>query len=451
MEGAAGAWLVAVLVAAVTATTITASSALAASAVSCGGVPATSVGTPGPDIITGTSGPDVIHGRGGDDVIRGLDGDDIICGGGGEDILRGGGGDDLIFGGLSADEVRGGPGYDVLRGGGGADSLYGDAGGDSIWGNSGSDAMRGGRGRDACIGGPGRDDATSCNERATTNGSRLQSGESLLAGQSITSPDGSYSLTMEQNGNVVLAPAASPGFTLWDTDTTGSRGSRLAMLSDGNLAVIHRGATVWVAETEVPGAFAKIQSNANLVVLSSGEEPLWDRRSSPGVPDWQLPWRVGESWQAGAPHGTNNGSLDFGPVGGVGNVAAIASGTVGWFQCDDGGRYLQIEHGDGWMSTYYHLTEIRTELVGDWVEAGTIVGAAGNAVPCGGRSTFAHVHLVIWRASERQNADGLSIGGYTVHAGAEPYWGYWTDDATGETVVVNEDGADCCLVNDPAR
>ncbi|MCP3974413.1 MAG: peptidoglycan DD-metalloendopeptidase family protein [bacterium] len=422
----------------------------AAALVMCGGEPATIVGTPGDETIEGTSGPDVISGRGGDDVIRGLEGDDVICGGAGRDVLRGGPGDDVVFGGGSPDRLRGGAGHDVIYGGGGDDELRGGPDGDLIFGNSGVDTLRGGRGVDVCRGGPGDDSKASCNEPATVNVSSLQIGESLLAGHAIVSPNGAFAVTMNFEGNVVLNADGGAGpHVLWDTDTNGHSGARLTTTVDGNLAVVHRGAVVWQTGTEGDGVFAKVTNNANLVVVSSGQETLWDRRSNPGVPDWHLPWPVGESWKAGAPHGTNNGSLDFGPADGAGDITAIASGTVGWFQCESDGKYLQIEHGDGWMSTYYHLGQIRTELIGEWVEAGTIVGVAAQAVPCGGRSTFPHVHLVIWRDGERQTADGLSIGGYTVHAGSRPYWGHWTDDSTGETVVVNEDGAACCLTNSP--
>ncbi len=420
----------------------------AVEAVTCAGETATIVGTPGNDTIEGTSGADVIHGRGGDDLIRGLDGNDIVCGGAGADVVRGGPGDDVIWGDGSADVLRGGAGYDVIHGGGGADELRGGSDGDLIFGNAGADIVRGGQGVDVCRGGAGDDSGASCNEPATAQASQLQPGESLLAGHSIVSPDGGFVVAMELDGNVVLRGDGGVGpLILWDTDTSGRLGARLTITEGGSLAVVDRGAVVWQTPEAGHGSFAKIRNSGNLVLLTTGQEAVWDRRSNPGVPDWHLPWPVGESWKAGAPHGTNNGSLDFGPSGGVGDVTAVASGTVGWFQCESGGKYLQIEHGDGWMSTYYHLAQIRTELIGEWVEAGTVVGVAAQAVPCGGRSTFPHVHLVTWHHGERQTADGLSIGGYTVHAGSRPYWGHWTDDTSGETVVVNEDGAACCLLN----
>ena len=37
----------------------------------CGGRPATHIGTPGDDVLVGTNGDDVMVGRGGNDVLRG--------------------------------------------------------------------------------------------------------------------------------------------------------------------------------------------------------------------------------------------------------------------------------------------------------------------------------------------------------------------------------------------
>lgn len=81
--------------------------------VRCGGLLATIVGPPGPDVLTGTAGRDVIHGLGGNDVINGLGGNDVICGGPGNDVLRGGAGNDRLVGGPGIDRANGGPGADT--------------------------------------------------------------------------------------------------------------------------------------------------------------------------------------------------------------------------------------------------------------------------------------------------------------------------------------------------
>ena len=104
------------------------------------------------------------------------------------------------------------------------------------------------------------------------------------------------------------------------------------------------------------------------------------------MPIWQLPFEAGQRWQAGAPHtgGGNNvgvrGSLDFGPSGAAnGRVVAVAAGMA--FQTSCAG-VIGVDHGNGWTSEYYHLTNVQTQLFGQHVEAGTYLGQAGTAAPC---------------------------------------------------------------------
>jgi uncharacterized repeat protein (TIGR01451 family) len=119
----------------------------------CAGVPATILGTTGPDSLVGTAGDDVIRAFGGDDSVFGLRGGDLICAGAGSDFVKGGKGNDL---------VRGGSGSDRIRGRSGDDSLLGRGGRDRLRGNRGDDLLAGGRGFDRCRGGRGLDTRRSC-------------------------------------------------------------------------------------------------------------------------------------------------------------------------------------------------------------------------------------------------------------------------------------------------
>jgi Ca2+-binding RTX toxin-like protein len=83
---------------------------------SCGGRPATIVGTPDADVLVGTDEADVIVALGGDDRVEGLAGDDVVCGGEGFDVLLGGDGNDRLLGGLGAGVLSGDTGGDVLIG-----------------------------------------------------------------------------------------------------------------------------------------------------------------------------------------------------------------------------------------------------------------------------------------------------------------------------------------------
>ena len=140
-------------------------------AATCKGLPATIIGTGGPDVINGTAGDDVIAGLGGDDAIDGLGGNDIICAGPGHDSVSGGpgndrvygeGGRDKLLGGGGRDRLFGGPGPDVLKGRGGNDKLLGNKGADKLVGGAGDNEMACGPGTDTANGGPGTDTAVGC-------------------------------------------------------------------------------------------------------------------------------------------------------------------------------------------------------------------------------------------------------------------------------------------------
>jgi len=203
----------------VAATTVVLTGPVLAAAPTCGGEPATIVGTAGDDVLVGTRGSDVIVGLAGDDQLRGRGGDDLLCGDAGRDVLRGGPGADLLdvgpdvggdadvvtydtaprgveadmrsgtvtgqgrdtvtgerfalHGSPHDDYLVGGAGTEVLAGLGGDDRvvgteaddvLYGDGvrpnrmvGDDVIYGTTGNDSITGGRGDDSISGGRGDD------------------------------------------------------------------------------------------------------------------------------------------------------------------------------------------------------------------------------------------------------------------------------------------------------
>jgi Ca2+-binding RTX toxin-like protein/FtsP/CotA-like multicopper oxidase with cupredoxin domain len=123
----------------------------------CGGLPATIIGTPGNDVLFGTFGGDVIVGLGGNDTIFVFGGSDVVCGGEGNDTLNGGAGNDRLFGELGNDSLVGGSGTDTLDGGDGDDTLDGGTGNDQLFGGLGADTMTGGDNADVLDGGDGND------------------------------------------------------------------------------------------------------------------------------------------------------------------------------------------------------------------------------------------------------------------------------------------------------
>jgi murein DD-endopeptidase MepM/ murein hydrolase activator NlpD len=78
-----------------------------------------------------------------------------------------------------------------------------------------------------------------------------------------------------------------------------------------------------------------------------------------------------------------------GPLGS--DVKATAEGTVLLQTYDNGsGRYVVIDHGNGFRTKYAHLKKSLVQE-GDTVERGQVIGLLGNS----GRSTGPHVHYEI--------------------------------------------------------
>lgn len=111
----------------------------------------------------------------------------------------------------------------------------------------------------------------------------------------------------------------------------------------------------------------------------AGAEPLDTRRG-------RLPWpaggRVLDAFGSPGADGRRSSGVLIGARSGA-EVRAIAHGRVAYADWLRGyGLLVIVDHGDGWMSLYAHHETLRRE-VGDWVDAGDVLGTAGAS---GGQS-----------------------------------------------------------------
>ncbi|OBA85318.1 lectin [Mycobacteriaceae bacterium 1482268.1] len=93
---------------------------------------------------------------------------------------------------------------------------------------------------------------------------RLAKGEKLTRGQSLTSRNGAYTLTLQDDGNLVLA---ARGQAVWATGTDGQPAERLEVQDDGNVVLYTSEKPIWHTDTQGARDVRLIlQDDRNLVV-----------------------------------------------------------------------------------------------------------------------------------------------------------------------------------------
>ena len=291
--------------------------------------------------------------------------------------------------------------------------------------------------------------------RVPATAGRITTGSEVRAGSCLASPSGIHRLCVGTDGVVRVQQGEA---VLWSSAGTSSpRTLALRLRADGDLVLLSTtGEVIWRSSTAGAGVTEVRVENGGDVTARTASTPTaairWSTLTNPASPTWGLPFEAGLQWSAGAPHsslGRNDGargSLDFGPrAGSSKRVVTIAPGTVYAFTCGGGQSYLGVQHADGWQSTYYHLVNEQRALIGQYVPAGTYLGDAAQTLPCGGGSSFEHVHLTIRRAGQPVSVEGMTFGGYTVRGSGRDFWGQWFD-ASGTRRAHPQGGAACCLI-----
>ncbi|GGM50354.1 hypothetical protein GCM10012275_21540 [Longimycelium tulufanense] len=204
-------------------------------------------------------------------------------------------------------------------------------------------------------------------------------------------------------------------------------GSPRAMLFLG-----HRENGTWRVALEGSQEFASLVRQAPDAVVPDPERPVLAKTADPAPMDaplgLSLPWKLGDSWGSAGVHGDSGSSRPYNAIdfhGGDSRVLAARAGKIYRF-CTRGTRwhFLKVYHDNGWTTGYYHTRYQTSKGNGAHVAAGEFLGQTGNELPCGGRSSGAHVHFTLWQGDRAVGVHGKTIGGWTFYEGSRPYSGY---------------------------
>ncbi len=109
----------------------------------------------------------------------------------------------------------------------------------------------------------------------------LTQGQKLVRGESLVSKNGAYTLTLQEDGNLVLA---SRGQAIWAAGTGGQDVVRAEVQADGNFVVYTADKPVWHSNT--PGkknAKLVLQDDRNLVLYADGGA-AWSTKTETDAP-----------------------------------------------------------------------------------------------------------------------------------------------------------------------
>ncbi|MGH2621075.1 MAG: dockerin type I domain-containing protein, partial [Anaerolineales bacterium] len=143
----------------------------------------------------------------------------------------------------------------------------------------------------------------------------------------------------------------------------------------------------------------------------------------------QMPFPLGATWTASGPHSWNGGnypppfsSLDFFTGGGTcsapPNLYAVAAASGSVYRPFGYSCWLEIDHGGGWVTSYYHLRNLYS---GAPLGRAAKVGTIACELCAGGFSTGPHLHFSLKFNGAYASLEGVKLSGWTVHAGGVPY------------------------------
>lgn len=109
----------------------------------------------------------------------------------------------------------------------------------------------------------------------------LTAGQKLVRGESLTSNNGAYTLTLQDDGNLVLA---SRGQAIWASGTDGQDVVRAEVQPDGNFVVYTADKPVWHSHTQGKKDVKLVLQDDRNLVLYAADGPAWSTKTETDAP-----------------------------------------------------------------------------------------------------------------------------------------------------------------------
>ncbi|BCZ23619.1 LysM peptidoglycan-binding domain-containing protein [Mycobacterium senriense] len=119
----------------------------------------------------------------------------------------------------------------------------------------------------------------------------LTGGQKLVRGESLASNNGAYTLTLEDDGNLVLA---SRGQALWSTSTEGQNVVRAEVQPDGNFVLYTADKPVWHTDTKGKKDVKLVLQDDRNLVLYASDGPAWSTHTETDNPPPPAPEAAAE-------------------------------------------------------------------------------------------------------------------------------------------------------------
>ncbi len=217
----------------------------------------------------------------------------------------------------------------------------------------------------------------------------VSGGTTLVPGQFVVVKATQLPLLQVKNVLVKTETKEIPYTTQTISDNTLTKGTSVTKQAGVNGVQTRTTTITYIDEVEVNSVVTDYVTTKEPVtkIVRKGTKPPADAASAP-----KFKWPV--SGTISSPFGTRWGKkhegLDIAVPTGT-NVKASAAGTVKRaFNNGDYGLFVEIDHGNGWITRYGHNSKLLVKA-GDKVSAGQVIALSGST----GHSTGPHCHFEI--------------------------------------------------------